>query len=68
VEERWRREGEKVITNWFFIVEAAKESLHEMPPRTESELDPVTLHNLYVNYGPPQSPVKCIIYYNYYIY
>lgn len=41
-----------IITFRLFTIilldEASKESLQEMPPRTESELDPVTLHNMYV--------------------
>ena len=28
------------------VAEAAKEALQDMPPRPESEIDPVTLHNM----------------------
>lgn len=41
-------ENLKAAIEYENTVETAKESLQEMPPRTESELDPVTLHNMYV--------------------
>jgi tetratricopeptide repeat protein 30 len=34
------------FNNRFFIDYGAKEALTDMPPRSESEIDPITLHNL----------------------
>jgi tetratricopeptide repeat protein 30 len=38
---------EKIGFNFFiFKVNASREALTDMPPRSEAELDPITLHNI----------------------
>lgn len=39
----------------YFTVDAARDALLDLPPRAESELDPVTLHNMALT--DPQGPV-----------
>lgn len=45
-----------ILLYFYCLVEAARDSLLDLPPRAENELDPITLHNMALT--DPQGPVR----------